>query len=661
VFKQIFKYRKEGGIDFSYSRLTLAFIDPALEKRFKSSYFKSNLQLGRACHVIAIFFFSLVGIWNAVFINPSNAFVWSLVVLFVAIIFLIGLISSYSFQKYYARYWQQLFAFYVLVTGAGFTIVTITSDPGYPIDNFVGIIFCLFFCYTFIRLTFLWATLAGNAIVLIYIVSTVIFLGPYFELFAVAFFYMFGINLLGMMVCYALELISRRDFILNTLLEKEENKTRNINIRLEQMVRDRTRELEISISQEKKLVSKLEREEKVLQESLNSLMQMEGQLIQAQKMESIGRLAGGVAHDYNNISSIIIGYTELSMDTVGPDDPIYPNLEAVFNAANRASDITKQLLAFARKQAIAPQVIDLNKTVDSMLNILRRIIGEDIDLVFLPGKETWQINIDPSQIDQILANLCVNARDAIPDVGNVTIETNNTTFNENYCSDHAGATPGEYTLLVVSDNGMGMAPEILDNIFEPFFTTKEVGQGTGLGLSTVYGIVKQNNGFINVYSEPGTGTTTRIYLPRHEGSQVDDCVESFGAISQGQGETVLLVEDDKPILELGKKMLQNLGYSVLVANSPLEAVVLVKEHKKKIHLLITDVIMPKMNGHELASKLKIEYPDLKVLFMSGYTANVISHHGVLEEGINFISKPFSKKDLAIKIREVLNTNINSTV
>jgi two-component system sensor histidine kinase EvgS len=382
--------------------------------------------------------------------------------------------------------------------------------------------------------------------------------------------------------------------------------------------------------------------------------QLEAQFRQAQKMESVGRLAGGVAHDYNNALSVIIGFTEMAIDDVDPSGPVRADLNEVLNAAKRATDITRQLLAFARKQIIAPKVIELNKNVERMLNMLRRLIGEDIDLAWLPATNLWPVKMDPSQLDQILANLCVNARDAIEDVGKITIETRNTSFDAAYCADHAGFVPGEFVMLAVSDNGYGMEKEILDNIFEPFFTTKDVHKGTGLGLATIYGIAKQNNGFINVYSEPGKGTTFRIYLPRHEGKTVEIQEESAAEIPQGRGETVLLVEDDVSILKLAQKILDSLGYTVLAAGTPADAIDLAMEHADEINLLITDVIMPEMNGRELAEKLQSFSPKIKRMFMSGYTANVIAHHGVLDEGVRFIQKPFSRKDLAIMVRKALD-------
>lgn len=288
-----------------------------------------------------------------------------------------------------------------------------------------------------------------------------------------------------------------------------------------------------------------------------------------------------------------------------------------------------------------------------MFKILQRLIGEDIDLVWRPGKNLW-VRMDSSQIDQILANLCVNARDAIAGVGKLTIKTGTTAFDETYCADHAEFVPGEYVLLTVSDNGCGMDTEILDKLFEPFFTTKEMGKGTGLGLATVYGIVKQNKGFINVYSEPGQGTTFKIYLPRHIGKPGQMRSESPAEPAMRGYETILLVEDEPAILIMTTMMLERLDYTVVAASTSGEAISLAREHAGEIHLLMTDVVMPEMNGRDLAKNLLSLYPNLKRLFMSGYTANVIAHRGMLDKGVNFIQKPFSIKELTVKVREAID-------
>jgi PAS domain S-box-containing protein len=380
---------------------------------------------------------------------------------------------------------------------------------------------------------------------------------------------------------------------------------------------------------------------------------LQAQLTQAQKMESVGRLAGGVAHDFNNMLGAILGNTSLALQDLPPESLARECLQEIADCARRSADLTRQLLAFARQQTIAPQVLDLNDTVAGMLKMLRRLIGEDIDLAWLPGKDLGPVKVDPSQIDQILANLCVNARDAIKGVGKITIETGNVVLDEAYVAGHVEARVGEYVRLAVSDNGCGMSPEVRAHLFEPFFTTKGLGQGTGLGLATVYGIVKQNNGFIGVYSEPGQGTTFQIHLPRHAAPTVSPAGPE-AAPAPGRGhETILLVEDEPALLRISRRVLENLGYRVLAARGPGEAIQLAREHAGTIHLLMTDVVMPEMNGRDLAKNLLSQYPHLKRLFMSGYTADVIAHHGVLDPGIHFLQKPFTVEALADKVREAL--------
>jgi PAS domain S-box-containing protein len=381
---------------------------------------------------------------------------------------------------------------------------------------------------------------------------------------------------------------------------------------------------------------------------------LEAQLQQSQKMESVGRLAGGVAHDFNNMLGVILGHAEFALDQVDPDQPLHADLEEIQQAARRSADLTRQLLAFARKQTIAPQVLDLNETVAGMLKMLRRLIGEDIDLTWHPEPGLWPVRVDPSQIDQILANLCVNARDAIADVGKMTIETAHGVFDADYCARHVGFVPGEYVRLAVSDDGCGMDEDTLAHVFEPFFTTKAVGTGTGLGLATVYGIVKQNDGFINVYSEPGHGTTFAIYLPRYAGTaEPARHAAAAGPLARGH-ETILLVEDEPALLRMTHEMLALQGYVVLATGTPGDAIRLAGEHAGTIHLLLTDVVMPEMNGRDLAQQVLSVHPRIRRLFMSGYTANVIAHHGVLEEGAHFIQKPFAVKELAAKVRAVLD-------
>ncbi|MBF0377773.1 MAG: PAS domain S-box protein [Desulfamplus sp.] len=398
---------------------------------------------------------------------------------------------------------------------------------------------------------------------------------------------------------------------------------------------------------------------------------LQTQLIQSQKMESVGRLAGGVAHDFNNMLGVILGHAEIALEEVYTNRAVYGSLREIRNASQRSADLTRQLLAFARKQTVSPKVLDLNQTVEGMLKMLVRLIGEDIELMWLPSKDLWRVMIDPTQIDQILANLCINAKDAISGAGNIKIETKNITFKKNYGTKNAGFIngyfvgtdheewiAGDFVMLTVSDNGCGMDKDTIDNIFEPFFTTKELHKGTGLGLATVYGIVKQNKGFINVYSEPEKGTSFKIYFPRYiekiTENREQNPLHNTEDIERGY-ETILLVEDEVPLLEMTKIMLQKIGYTVIGAETPQKAIELAIEHKGKIDLLMSDVVMPLINGRELAMKITSLYPNIKCLFMSGYTADVIAHHGVLDKSVNFIQKPFTIKDLALKVKKSIET------
>jgi two-component system, cell cycle sensor histidine kinase and response regulator CckA len=381
---------------------------------------------------------------------------------------------------------------------------------------------------------------------------------------------------------------------------------------------------------------------------------LENQLQHAQKMDSVGRLAGGVAHDFNNMLGVILGHVNLALMDLEPTQPLYVNMVEIQKAAERSADLTRQLLAFARKQAITPKTVNVNEAVAGMLKMLQRIIGDGITLDWQPEKDPWPVRVDPSQLDQILANLCVNARDALADSGKITIETGNSVIDEDYLSDYQGFAPGEYVRLTVSDNGCGMDKETLDLIFEPFFTTKGTGKGTGLGLATVYGAVRQNDGFIYVHSEPGLGTTFSVFLPRYLGNEQKALEDSVESPARGGHETILLVEDESAILKVASLILRRQGYTVLEADSPSSALDLAREHAGDISLLLTDVVMPGMNGRELAKELLSRYPHLKRLFMSGFTADVIANHGAIDPEVHFIQKPFSAKTLAAKVREVLD-------
>ena len=382
--------------------------------------------------------------------------------------------------------------------------------------------------------------------------------------------------------------------------------------------------------------------------------QLQSQLVQSQKMESVGRLAGGVAHEFNNMLSVILGYADLIKSQLAKDTPLYTDVSEIEKAANRSKETTSQLLAFSRKQIIDPKPMNLNDRILDTQKTLSRLIGEDIELSFYPADNLWQIKFDGSQIDQILVNLAVNSRDAMPNGGKLGISTQNVHLDDNFCRVNPGATPGPYVVLEVSDTGVGMDEETLAHIFEPFYTTKEVGKGTGLGLATVYGIVKQNGGYAGVLSAPGKGTTFKLFLPKFVGREAPSREIIEAPLKAGAG-AVLLVEDDDMVRKLTAEMLKAIGYDPLVAATPQEALSFCRKSDVSIDLMITDVVMPEMSGDQLRDRIQSMQPGVKVLFMSGYTSNVIAKHGVLEKGAHFIHKPFGMKDLARKISDVMGS------
>jgi two-component system cell cycle sensor histidine kinase/response regulator CckA len=389
-----------------------------------------------------------------------------------------------------------------------------------------------------------------------------------------------------------------------------------------------------------------------------ALYESERQLRQAQKMEALGRLAGGVAHDFNNVLSVILSYGELILSGMKPLDPLRADIEEIRSAARRAAGLTRQLLLLSRQKVAAPKVVEIHDVLTSMKKMIARILGEDVELVIVTPKSSGRVKIDPSHIDQVILNLVVNARDAMPTGGKLTIETDSVLLDEEYARNHLRAKAGPYVMVAVSDTGTGMDRETQARIFEPFFTTKEIGKGTGLGLSTVFGIVQQCGGHLFVYSEPGQGTTFKVYLP-----QVDAAVDVLQARASPATlygtETILLVEDEEQVRKIAQNILRRQGYRVIAAPHGEEALRLSAEHQGPIALLLTDVVMPKMSGPELAKRLMAARPETKVLCMSGYTDDSIVRHGVLESGVAFIQKPFTPSSLATKIREVLD-QLNSS-
>ena len=381
---------------------------------------------------------------------------------------------------------------------------------------------------------------------------------------------------------------------------------------------------------------------------------LQEQLRQSQKMEAIGCLAGGIAHDFNNLLTVIKGYGQLSLLGLKEDSPLRGNIEEINRATDRSADLIRQLLIFSRRQVMEMRVLDLNILLQNLDKMLRRVIGEDIELVTLLAEDLGRVKTDPGQIEQVILNLAVNARDAMPSGGKLTIETANVELDGAYARRHVAVTPGRYVMLAVSDTGVGMTPEVRDRVFEPFFTTKEKGKGTGLGLSTVYGIVKQSEGNIWIYSEPGHGTIFKIYLPQAEGLLEEVKEKVVGEELPRGSETVLVVEDEQEVRKLAVRILRGQGYKVLEASNGTDTLTICKEQKDPFHLILTDVVMPQMSGCQLVEQLRRVYQNFKVLYMSGYTDNTIVHHGVLERGINYIQKPFTVGALADKVREVLD-------
>ena len=378
------------------------------------------------------------------------------------------------------------------------------------------------------------------------------------------------------------------------------------------------------------------------------------QLRLSQRMETIGRLASGLAHDFNNLLTAILGQCDLLLRRLPQDAPARKGIEEIRTAGDRAAGLTRQLLAYSRRQVLKPQVIDLNSSVTSMVPMLRRLIGETIELSPALQADLGRVEADPSQIEQIIMNLVVNARDSMPRGGRVDVETANADLDATFARRHVPTRPGRYVMLAVSDTGSGMDKATQAHIFEPFFTTKQLGKGTGLGLATVYGIVKQSDGYIWVYSEPGMGSTFRIYLPRVKGDIASESARVTPAPPRRGSETVLIVEDDRTVRSLACEMLRLNGYTVLQAQDGREALDLVRRHGRPIHLLLTDVVMPEMSGRELARSVAGLEPGIGVLYMSGYTDGVIAHHGVLDAGVAYIQKPFTADSLARKVREALD-------
>ncbi len=632
--------------EFRVHPVTLAFSDQKLEDRFLEYFFQRHLAHWRICHVLSVVFYCIYVVVQALTIpEHTSTFLW---IGFGVITPIFGIGYAVTYTRHYRRSYHFLSMFYIIATGLGALAMTALSSAQHQFFTLTGFFFSYLFGYAVIRLHFVHASIAGALLTITFLFIAPDLLGNDSATFFHGIFFVIGFNVLGMLIAYWIEQYTRRDYHSMRLLRQEQKRVTAANESLELRVQERTGDLaEKNRSLEEAVVNsrRLERERSDLEQ----------QFQQAQKMESVGRLAGGIAHDFNNLLTVINSYASLAVNGLRKDDPLRADIQQILEAGNRAATLTKQLLAFSRKQVLEPKVIDLNEVIVDMDRMLQRLIGENIEFSTCLAQDLGRVNADPGQVEQVLMNLAVNARDAMPDCGKLTVETTNIVLDQEQASKIPDLVAGSYIMLVVSDTGQGMTSEVKSRLFEPFFTTKEKGQGTGLGLATVYGIVKQSGGSIWVQSEPGRGTAFNIYLPRIEAKKTALAPGRDAAHLRGT-ETVLIVEDEQAVRGLAKRILTAAGYHALTAANGGEALLHCERHGSKIHLVLTDVVMPQMGGGELVERLEKICPDLKTLYMSGYTDDAIVHHGVLEEGTQFIAKPFNVQSLLQKIREVLDSN-----
>ena len=624
--------------------LSLSFRDSEKEIQFLDSYFWLNLSHLRLCLTLSVIFFTVYAYTDLLLARESLRFL--LVIRFGLVIpaFLLVLILTYVRTDVYKLFWQGFNGFFVLLSGLSYIIITALGTPPYGYAMYVGVIFCLIFGYTFIRFRFVWATLTGLTLTAAYIFNAFRIIDVPETLLAIQIPILLGVNILGMLSAYHLEFSARQAFHLNTLLKDEKAHVDEANRKLEDTVKQRTEEL---LATNKNLTVKLAELEKSEQER----SRLERQLTQAQKMEAVGRLAGGVAHDFNNILQAIIGCIELAKLT---DDNSEQRkyIDEVGESALKAAALTRQLLAFSRQQVIELKTISMNELVDNFLKMIRRTIGADVDLQFVSCEGPALVRADRGQLEQVLLNLCVNSRDALPKGGHILIETGFHCLDEKYCRDNPEARPGDYIELSVTDNGCGMDQVTLSKIFEPFFTSKGPGHGTGLGLSTAYGIVKQHEGFIRVYSEPGKGTCFKVYLPAVEGGVAGLSIPGTIRILGGT-ETIFLAEDDESVRRFASKLLSGAGYNVISAADGMESIEILEKNISGVDLAILDVVMPRGGGKEVFQEIRRLRPDLPVIFCSGYSGNTKQTEFIAAGGMELIQKPYEASALLEKIREIL--------
>ena len=627
---------------------TLAFTDKTIEAEYNAYTIENSLWLIRLGLYLGILLYGIFGFLDAAMAPENYEKLWIIRYAIVIPIVAVSLITSYipAYKKHI-----QIFMFFVLLaTGSGITVMVALTPEEQTFAYYTGIILVLMLGYGISKIKFVWATIIGWFHIFFYNITAVFLTQtPGVELLNNNFFFI-SANVIGMLTCYTFEINARKHFFSEKLLIEEHEKVNQLNNSLEMKVAQRTVKLEEANS---RLLSEMEAHKRAERDKF----ELQNHVNQIQKMESIGNLAGGIAHDFNNMLGVIIGYSELSLLEVEESSTAYKQIQEILKAAQHSAALTRQLLAFARKQPISPVYVDLNTTLLNYTDLIRNLIGEQITLQVLPSDSSPRVFIDETQLTQIITNLCVNSRDAMQGgSGNtITLQTDIVTIDESFCKLNQEAVPGSFALLTISDTGCGMDPDTLKKIAEPFFTTKAIAKGTGMGFSTVYGIVKQNRGFISISSTVGIGTTIHVYLPhyaeiaatQHASDKRTEAVPDF------KHKTILLVEDEAALLELNTHILEEHGFQVIAVNSPKEAILKALDASNLIDILVTDVVMPDMNGKELADRVTEINPGILHIYMSGYTADIIEKQGFIVEENEFLQKPFTPKQLLDKINTLL--------
>jgi signal transduction histidine kinase/ActR/RegA family two-component response regulator len=634
--------KKKLGYQLILNPLNLSFTKEQknLEKDFLEDYYQNNLYLFRICHLFAILFYSLFAIIDLLVFPEQKYFLWFIRFGIVAPVFIVSFI--FTFSENYKKSWSFLNNFYVVMTGTGFTVMVIYLPPPMSYFYTAGITICLLFGYAFIRSRFFSASIAGLILTSSFIIASFLINTPE-NILLINSFVIFIINILGMIICYSSELYARKDYFLRSLLKNEKLSIQNINENLEEVILERTQ--------------KLSKSNQLLLKEIEERKTLESQLVQAQKMEAIGTLAGGIAHDFNNILGVIMGYTELNLnDNTNPKKRI-KNLQHVMKASIRAKEMVQQILAFSRKDEKTMISVNVENIIKETASFLRSTIPTTIDIKFNFEKDSGQIFGNATQINQVLMNLCTNAAYAMKENGGVLEICLKKVKLDKGNSILSGLQSGDYLQLTVSDTGTGMSKEIVERIFEPYFTTKAVNEGTGMGLSVIFGIVKNHRGDIKVYSEPGKGTIFNIFFPKLDAVNKENIQIEVKQDIRGNNERILFLDDEKTLAELGTHILTNLGYHVKSITSSIEALELFTADPDKYDLVITDMTMPDMTGVKLASEIHKIRPDISVILCTGFSDGV-NKENYKDKGISaLIMKPVVKRELADAIRGVLDKKI----